>query len=150
MTVSVEDTIHEGETVEARHTTTAGVRWVRTDKRILRESTGGVESLAHDDVEGVVRTPGRRNLSYLIAGLTALTAAVVLPTVMVAVEGPFWQMAPVAGVLALLCPVGLVSWYRSATKMIRIEVTGPAGRHWRLPATPGAEAIVASAGTTQP
>lgn len=134
---TAEARVAAGETVEDRYEG-GGETWLRTDRRLLRETASGVETLSLDAVEGVHRTSGDRDVRLLVAGLAALTLAVVFPTAAVGVGLSFMTVAPVAGLLAVACPVGLLLWYRSSAVFLELRVTPPAGRPWRLPESEGA------------
>lgn len=136
---SVEARVADGETVEARYE--GQETWLRTDRRLLRETADGVETVGLDAVVGVRRTSGDRDTRLLVAGLSALTLAVVLPTVAVAVGvGPF-TVAPAVAVLALACPVGLMLWYRSSTVFIEVQLDETVQVSWRLPESEEATAF---------
>ncbi len=132
----IEDRIVGGETVEDRYE--GSETWLRTDRRLLRETAGGVDTVGLESVVGVRRTSGDRDGRYLVAGLTALTLAVVLPTVAAAANVAFFTVAPVAALLAVACPLGLVLWYRSSSTFLELRLRDPAGPPWRLPDTEAA------------
>lgn len=110
-------------------------RWVLTDRRLLR----GDAELPLSAVRSVERVDAGRDLRYLYFGLTSLTLAVLVPTVAAGAGVGFFEVAPLAAVLALGCPVGLVAWFRSARSRYRLHIEGTspsdeAGRAWQLPA----------------
>jgi hypothetical protein len=137
----VDERVAAGETVEARHE--GRETWLRTDRRLLRETATGVETVGLDAVVGVRRTSGDRDTRYLVAGLAALTLAVVVPTIAAAVSVSFFAVAPVAALLALACPLALLLWYRSSTVFLELRLDDPAREPWRLPDTEAAAAFLA-------
>jgi hypothetical protein len=138
---TVDDRVAAGETVEARHE--GGETWLRTDRRLLRETATGVETVGLDAIVGVRRTSGDRDTRYLVTGLAALTLAVVVPTVAAGVSVSFFTVVPVAAVLALACPLALLLWYRSSTVFLELRLEETAREPWRLPDTAEAAAFLA-------
>jgi hypothetical protein len=132
-----EDRIAAGETVVDRYEGTE--TWLRTDRRLLRETATGVDTVGLESVLEVRRTSGDRDTRYLVAGLAALTLAVVLPTVAAAANVAFLAVAPAAALLAVACPLGLALWYRSSTVFLELRLRDPVGAPWRLPDTEAAE-----------
>jgi hypothetical protein len=128
---TVDDRVAGGETIERRYE--GEETWLRTDRRFIRETVDGIGTLSLDAVEGTYRISGDRNTPYLVAGLAALTLAVVLPTAAVGGGVPFFTVAPIALVLAVASPVGLILWYRSSTVFLQLRVDEPVGSPWRLP-----------------
>lgn len=137
---TVDGRVAAGETVEARYD--GEELWLRTDRRLLRQTATGVDTLGLDAVTGVRRTSGDRNSRFLVAGLAALTLAVVLPTVAAAANVPFFTVAPAAALLAIACPFGLFLWYRSSTVFLELRLEDPVRSPWRLPESEEAGAFL--------
>ena len=137
----VEARVAGGETVEARYEGDGTERWLRTDRRLLRETPDGVDTVGLDAVVGVGRTSGDRDTRLLVAGLGALTLAVVLPTVAAAANVAFFAVAPASALLALACPFALLLWYRSSTVFLELRLDASVTGSWRLPESEEAKAF---------
>lgn len=137
---AAEERVAAGETVEARYE--GHETWLLTDRRLLRETADGVDTVGRESVGGVYRTSGDRDGRFLVAGLAALTLAVVLPTLAVAANVALFTVAPAAALLALACPFGLALWYRSSTVFLELRLDAPVGDPWRLPENAESEAFV--------
>lgn len=135
-----ESRVAAGETVEGRYD--GEETWLRTDRRLLRETAAGVDTIGLEAVRGVRRTSGDRDNRFLVAGLAALTLAVVLPTTAAAANVPVFTVAPAAALLAIACPFGLLLWYRSSTVFLELRLEDPVRSPWRLPESEEAAAFL--------
>jgi predicted LPLAT superfamily acyltransferase len=140
--MSAEERVGVDETVLASYE--GAETWVLTDRRLLR---GEMAELSLSAVRSVERVTGGRDLRYLVLGLASLTLAVVLPTAAVGAGLGFFTVAPVAAVLALGCPVGLVVWFRSGGQVYEFQFDArpeQSRSEWRLPDDERAARFVAA------
>jgi hypothetical protein len=144
--VTFEPHLHGDEPVHARYE--GDWRWCCTDRRVLRVPAAATDAdpatLAYDDIERVGRVAGR-DTRYLVAALTAVLLATLVPALLMGVAdvavGP---ASAVAGVFAVVALGGFARWNRSNEPYYQFQGRAGLARtdDWRLPDDEEAAAFV--------
>ncbi|WP_254832095.1 hypothetical protein [Haloglomus salinum] len=122
--------------------------WCCTDRRVLRvpaaTTDADPETLSYDDIERVGRVAGR-DTRYLVAALSAVLLATLVPALLMGVTAV--SVAPasaVAAAFAALAVYGFYRWTESTQPYYQFQGTAglEATNDWRLPDDEDATAFV--------
>ncbi|WP_276258406.1 hypothetical protein [Haloglomus litoreum] len=144
--MSIERHLRGDESVHARYD--GDWVWYCTDQRVLRvpaaTADAAPETLPYDEVERVGRVAGR-DTRYLVAALSAVLLATLVPALLMGVANvAVVPASAVAGGFAVLAVLGFYRWLDSNEPYYQFQGTAglAATDDWRLPDDEDAAAFV--------